>query len=381
MLTFSQEERYIAIRKVTWWGIIINILLSLLKLVGGVMGQSQALIADGLHSLSDLISDGVVLAGAHYSSRHADTQYPYGYGRFETLASVMVGGFLIALALAMLIEAGQRLLSDESLLPPTGITIVIILLSILFKEALYQYTLRIAKKVHSHMLELHAWHHRTDSISSLVVLVGLIGSIVGMTWLDAVAAIGVSLMIAHIGGKLGGEGIRELVDNGLDQSTVIQIRQTIESVEGVRTLHGLRTRRMGAKILVDVHVLVHPMMSVSEGHQIGEAVRTRLMEAFTEISDILIHIDAENDEQYLVQESLPSRGEILSRLQHYWQGLLDIQGIDHITLHYLEGKLTVEVYLSLKIVKDINEAIHLSKHLNDLAVQDSDIQDVHIYYY
>ena len=381
MPSCSSEERYLAIRKATWWGVVINILLSLLKLMIGILGQSQALIADGLHSLSDLISDGVVLAGVHYSSRHADIRYPYGYGRFETLASVMVGGFLVTVALAMLWETGQGLLKTETLLPPTDLALIAIVLSILCKEALYQYTLRIAKRVHSYMLEVHAWHHRTDSISSLVVLGGIGGSMIGIIWLDAVAAIGVSVMIAYIGGKLAWKGICELLDSGLEQDTVAQIQQTIQSVEGVCTLHELRTRRMGAKILIDVHLLVDPMMSVSEGHQIGEAVRNRLMENFKNISDILIHIDAENDEQDLKVDSLPSRREIISRLQHYWKGLLDLQTIDRITLHYLGKRLTIEIYLPLKILNNQNEAVIFSQHLNERAFQDLDIQEIRVYYY
>jgi len=372
----TQEQRYLAIRNVTWLGILINILLSLLKLIGGTLGQSQALIADGLHSLADLISDGVVLVAAHYSNKTADAHYPYGYGRFETLASVFIGGSLLLLAIAMLLDASSRLWNSERLLQPTILSVVIVILAILAKEALYQFTRQVANQVQSHMLQLHAWHHRTDSISSLVVLVGIAGSMLGLRWLDAIAAIGVSFMIAKVGLSLGWNSLRELADSGLSHQELTRLQQIIQQVDGVHTLHELRTRRMGAKILIDVHLLVNPLMSVSEGHQIGEAVRARLMDEFT--ADVLIHIDAENDEQQPANLDLPLRSEVLTRLQQRWSGAA---AIDQITLHYLNGKLTVDIYLPLTLIKDLHAAETLTQHLTDLATQDPDIYAARIFYH
>lgn len=223
----SSKERYIATRNVTLVGALGNILMTIFKLIFGIYGQSQALIADGLHSLSDLISDSVVLVAAKYSSLDADADHPYGHGRFETLATVIIGALLILVAAGMLIDAGRRLLEPELLWHPTGITLIIVALSILLKEALYQYTIYIAKQVRSQILRANAWHHRSDAISSVIVFVGIAGSLVGIHWLDAVAAIGVSFMIAQIGWSLGWGAVRDLVDTGLDKNQVNQIKKLL----------------------------------------------------------------------------------------------------------------------------------------------------------
>ncbi|EDN66127.1 Cation efflux protein [Beggiatoa sp. PS] len=293
------------------------------------------MIADGLHSLSDLISDGVVLIAAKYSTLDADTNHPYGHARFETLATVAIGGLLFIVAIAMLIDAARRLFDPTLLLQPTTISLVIAMLSIVIKEALYQYTTYIAKRVRSQMLRANAWHHRSDAISSVIVFLGIVGSMAGVSWLDAVAAIGVSMMIAHIGFQLGISGVSELVDTGLNSQQLSDITEIIVSVDGVKTLHELRTRRMGANALVDVHILVNPCLSVSEGHHIGERVRIRLIEEMDEVADVLVHIDPENDESEKPNLQLPLRDEIVAGLRQRWQSLQATDTIEKITLHYL----------------------------------------------
>lgn len=376
----SPQQRYIAIRNVTLIGVIGNILLTIVKLIFGIYGRSQALIADGLHSLSDLISDGVVLVAAKYSTQDADADHPYGHARFETLATVVIGGLLILVAVGMLIDAGRRLFEPALLWQPTAVSLAIALLSIFVKEVLYQYTSYIAKRERSQMLQANAWHHRSDAISSVIVLVGVAGSMAGFPWLDAVAAIGVSLMIAHIGWTLGFSGVRDLVDTGLDNEQISEIKNIIQSVDGVHTLHELRTRKMGASALVDVHILVDPRISVSEGHQIGEMVRTRLRRQREEIVDVLVHIDPENDEEYRPNLSLPLRNEVIARLQQCWQCLEAANAIEQITLHYLSGQLIVELYLSLKIVDNIEQAQGLSQHFAEFAADDPDIKTINVYY-
>ncbi|RKZ44420.1 MAG: cation transporter, partial [Gammaproteobacteria bacterium] len=363
----SSKERYIATRNVTLVGALGNILMTIFKLIFGIYGQSQALIADGLHSLSDLISDSVVLVAAKYSSLDADADHPYGHGRFETLATVIIGALLILVAAGMLIDAGRRLLEPELLWHPTGITLIIVALSILLKEALYQYTIYIAKQVRSQILRANAWHHRSDAISSVIVFVGIAGSLVGIHWLDAVAAIGVSFMIAQIGWSLGWGAVRDLVDTGLDKNQVNQIKKIIKSVDGVQTLHELRTRKMGADALVDVHIMVNPRISVSEGHQIGEMVRTRLTHEIEDVTDVLVHIDPEDDRNSNSNLNLPLRHEIISRLQTCWQSLEASHAIEQFTLHYLSGKVTVDIYLPLSIAPELKEAQTLSQRFKDLG--------------
>jgi cation diffusion facilitator family transporter len=375
-----QEKRYIAIRNVTLAGVIGNIVLSILKLIFGIVGHSQALFADGLHSLSDLISDGVILIAAKYSTQDADADHPYGHARFETLATVAIAILLILVAGGMLIDAGRRLFEPTLLFQPTAISLLIALLSILIKEALYQYTIYVAKQLRSQMLQANAWHHRSDAISSIIVLIGIAGSLAGLPWLDAVAAIGVSLMIAHIGFNLGWGGISELVDTGLGKYQITKIKEIIQSVDGVHTLHELRTRKMGANALVDVHILVNPCISVSEGHQIGEKVRFHLIEELDEIGDVLVHIDPENDEKNRPNFNLPLREEVITRLQERWQSLAAADAIKQITLHYLGGRITIDVYLPLRIVQDIKEAQALSRRFAQLAADEEAVDRVNVYY-
>ncbi|KHD07894.1 cation transporter [Candidatus Thiomargarita nelsonii] len=375
-----QQERYIAIRNVTLIGVVGNILLTIVKLIFGIIGQSQALIADGLHSLSDLISDGMILIAAKYSTQDADADHPYGHARFETLATVAVGVLLFLVAAGMLIDATRRLFDPTLLWQPTAVSLAVALLSILIKEALYQYTSHVAKQVRSPMLQANAWHHRSDAISSIIVLLGVAGSMAGLSGLDALAAIGVSLMIAHIAWSLGRDGIKDLVDTGLDKNQLIEIKNIIKSVDGVQMLHDLRTRKMGANALVDVHILVDPRLSVSEGHQIGEMVRSRLTNKIEEIAEVLVHIDPENDEKSQSNLNLPLRQEVIARLQQCWQCLEATHAIEQITLHYLSGKLTVELYLPLKIVENIEQAQELSQGFADLAAEEPDIYAINVYY-
>ena len=378
-----QKERYTAIRNVTLIGVIGNILLSIIKIVFGVYDRSQALIADGLHSLSDLISDGLVLVAAKYSSQDADADHPYGHGRFETLATVAVGGLLILVAVGMLVDAGRRLFEPALLWQPTSISLAVALLSIFVKEALYQYTIYIAKCERSQMLRANAWHHRSDAISSIIVLVGVAGSMAGVLWLDAVAAIGVSIMIAHIGWSLGFSGVSELVDTGLSDKQLVEIKNIVQAVDGVRTLHGLRTRKMGATALVDVHILVNPRISVSEGHQIGEIVRASVVNKLDDITDVLVHIDPENDEEIRSNLNLPLRTEVTRRLQKCWEPLEASHAIDKITLHYLAGQLTVDIYLSLTVLQDMQMAPPqtLSQCFTELLANEPNIHDIQVYYY
>jgi cation diffusion facilitator family transporter len=378
--TLSSNDRYIAIRNVTIVSVIVNILLTIIKFIFGIIGHSQALIADALHSLSDLISDSLVLVAAKFSHDDADDEHPYGHARFETLATVAVGLLLFLVAVGIFIDAVQGLFFPESLLQPTPIALLITVIVLVAKEILYQYTIYVAKKVNSPMLRANAWHHRSDAISSLIVLIGIGGTLMGFSWLDAVAAIGVSFMIAHIGWSLMMSSFKELVDTGLDQNEINEITKTIESVEGVRALHELRTRKMANNALVDVHILVEPYISVSEGHYIAETVESTLIDKFEEISNVMVHIDPENDEEFKLNLNLPLRSQVIQDLQQSWYGLAVSKHIQQITLHYISGKLIVDVYLPLNIVTSLEEAADLSQCFSELADNTANIHTVNVYY-
>lgn len=377
----SQQHRYMAIRNITFLAITANILLTLIKILFGLVGQSYALIADGLHSLSDLIAGGMTLIAVQYSTQPPDLEHPYGHARFETVVTVAVGGLLLLMAIGLLIDVQRRIFEPELLLQPTAISLVAAILSIFVKEALYHYTLYIAKQVRSPMLEANAWHHRSDAISSMIVLVGVAGSLIGFLWLDAVATIGISVMIGYIGFLLSWKGLSQLVDTGLKNHQLIKIKDIIQSVTEVRGLYQLRTRKMGSNVLVDVKILVNPHISVSEGHHIGEVVRTRLIKNMPEIIDVLVHVDSENDESVPIEINLPLRNEITVRLQHYWHSFEIVGKIEKITLYYLSNKLTVDIDLPLTLVKNIEEAEKLAQHFAQLVMtKEPEIDAINIYY-
>lgn len=372
------DARYREVRNITLWGAVVNLVLSIGKIFFGFVGQSQSLIADGIHSLSDLASDGLVLIAAKHGSQDADEEHPYGHGRIETLATVALGIFLIAVAVGISVDAVHRLFEPEELLNPGFLALSIALISVAAKEALYIYTMRVAKKLNSDMLKANAWHHRSDAISTVIVVIGIIGSMAGLSYLDAIAAIGVGLMIVKIGWDLCAHSIRELIDTALDSEHVDSIKETIAGVDGVKTLHMLRTRRMGGSALVDVHLQVNPEISVSEGHQISEAVRHKLLAAHDEVSDVLVHIDPEDDELAKPCDKLPLRHIVIERLYQHWSGIAETEKIEKITLHYLDGEIHAEVCLPLAIIKSVTEAEALAAQFSAAAHETTDVTVIRI---
>ena len=348
----KSNPRYRETVKVTLIGSVIDLLLGVFKLLFGFLSQSQALIADGIHSLSDLATDGIVLYAAKHAHTEADEEHPYGHGRFETVATVALGVALMAVAIGISIDATLRLFNPEKLLVPSMGALIVAAISIVSKEAIYHYTMHVARKYNSNMLRANAWHSRSDAISSVVVLVGVAGSMAGLWYLDAIAAIGVGLMIAKIAWDLAWHSIRELVDTGLDTERLEAIRQTILDVDGVVSLHVLRTRRMAGEALVDVHIQVAPHISVSEGHYVSETVRARVIKEIEEVADVMVHIDPENDEVTPPNTGLPLRHKLMAQLEQQWQGLEAARRIEEVTLHYLEGQIQVELKLPLAILEE-----------------------------
>jgi len=291
-----RDARYREAARVTIVGGILDLLLGIAKLVAGYFAYSQALIADGIHSLSDLATDGMVLYAARHSNVGPDAEHPYGHGRFETIATVGLAVALMLVASGIAYGAVKRLFEPE-LLPHPGVwALLVAALSILSKEWVYHYTMRVARRQRSDMLRANAWHSRTDAFSSVIVLIGVAGTMAGFSYLDALAAIGVALIIAHIGWSLGWNALKELVDTAVDQRQVESLRECIMDVGGVVGLHLLRTRHAGGQVLVDVHIVIDAGISISEGHHISEMVRSRLLEEFEGVTDVTVHIDPEDDE-------------------------------------------------------------------------------------
>ena len=339
-----KQARYQATRKVTWVGVAVNIGLSLVQLIGGFFANSQALIADGIHTLSDLASDFVVLVAAKVANQDADESHPYGHGRFETLATVILGLGLTGVAVGIMFNGVTKLFNPESLIQPNSIALVFAAIAIVAKEGLYHYTMRVAKRFNSKMLEANAWHHRSDAISSLVVAIGVAGSVIfEIPWLDAVAAVLVAMMIFYMGVRLILNSTMELVDTAWDAGKIEEMTKFISEIEGVDHMHMLRTRLMGNDVLADVHLQVNTYLSVSEGHFIAENTMAKLRKRFPELSDITVHIDPEDDETASLSKTLPSRQQLMKLLYPLLQKHAIENNVHSINLHYVNGKIEVEL--------------------------------------
>ena len=379
-MQISLQQRKQETNRITLWGTAVNLVLAIIKIAGGIIGQSQALVADGIHSLSDLASDGMVLIAAKHAGEEADEDHPYGHARYETLATVALGLLLMGVAAGIAYNAILRLEKPDEIAVPALFTLAIAVISIFSNEGLYHATRAVALKLRSPLLEANAWHHRSDAISSIIVLIGIGATYIGYPLLDAIAAILVALMIAKIGLDLSRQSIQELVDTALDPETVNQIKQTILSIDDVRELHMLRSRRMGQNALVDVHLLVSSKLSVSEGHHISEAVENILIEKFVDVNDVTVHIDPEDDETAATCRHLPLRGELLLELSNQWSNHATLKNIENITLHYLDGQISVEASLSLKHLKQLEDADTLKQEFNLACKQVSCIGDCQLHF-
>ncbi len=332
-------------KRVALVGMAVNLLLTIAQLIGGIWAHSQALIADAIHTLSDLLGDIVVLFASHHAAKDADEDHPYGHGRIETVATVVLGLLLGVVAAFIFYSAIERLFGHTPLVMPSATAMGFAALAIIGKEALYQYTIYVAKRIQSPMLKASAWHHRSDAISSILVLIAIGGAQLGYPWLDAVAAIMVALMIFYMALQLILESTSELMDAGLAPEQVQEIRDYINSLNGVESLHFLRTRRMAGQVLADVHIQVDGRLSVSEGHYIGEAVLYKLKRQFPMISDVVVHIDPEDDEAGSPSRQLPSRSKLLAELQTLPAATALWPLIHSITLHYINGAMHIDIIL------------------------------------
>ncbi|RTL57039.1 MAG: cation transporter [Rhodocyclaceae bacterium] len=347
--------------RITWVSIWVNIVLTVMQVIVGWLAHSQSLIADAMHTLSDIVSDGFVLYANRKGAEAADEAHPYGHGRYETAASLVLGGLLSMTGIGILWSAVGRL-QQLGTAPLVGVAaMVAALVTLAGKEGLFRYMLKVAERLRSPMLVANAWHARADALSSLVVAAGIGGALAGFGFADAVAAIIVGAMIVKAGFGFGWSAMEELVDTGLSAEEVQNIRKTLKSTPGVMDVHDVRTRRMGHKALVDVHVQVSPRISVSEGHLIAETARSRVLKTHAEVLDVLVHIDPEDDEDAFRRPGLPGRDVLLGHLQ----SLLGEDGLipEQTVFHYLGRRVEAEVFLSPGVFMDEGRMGRLEQRL------------------
>lgn len=335
--------RYQTAKRVTIVNAISNTFLALLKIIIGYLANSHALIADGLHSLSDLISDALVLIAAKAGGKVPDADHPYGHQRIETLAAIIIAILLLLVGITIVYET-YRHIHDNKTIPIYSIPVILTaLIAIGVKEALYRYTLSMGRKISSNLLITNAYHNRSDVWVSALVVVSAFCNMIGIPYADSISAAIIALVIMKSSVQLFSSGISELIDTGVKPATLTKIRECIQNCPGVVSIHQLRTRSHGGNIFVDTHLLVNTFISVSEGHHIGEKVHESLTKNFPEIADVTVHIDPENDETNRPSLNLPSRTEILAILRPQWQNLPGFLQIEKIDIHYFDGQIYLEL--------------------------------------
>lgn len=286
----SAAEKAQAAKRSTWVSVVVNLILTVIQIAVGVFAKSQALIADGIHSLSDLVADFVVLFASHHSAKDADEDHPYGHQRFETAASLVLGVLLLVVGVGMLWSAARKLESPESIQVVHITALWVAAGALVAKEALFRYMLSVAKRVKSSMLVANAWHARSDAASSLVVGIGIIGNLAGYPLLDPIAALIVGFMVTRMGWGFGWDALHDLMDRAVDDKEVAAIRQTLVETPGVSGVHDVRTRKMGDLIVVDAHLEVDANISVEAGHDIAVVARQRVLQRHR-VLNLMTHVD------------------------------------------------------------------------------------------
>jgi cation diffusion facilitator family transporter len=288
--TYTPAQRAAAAARSTWVSVVVNVLLSSVQIVVGIGAKSQGLVADGIHSLSDLVSDFVVLLAGRHSQKDADEDHPYGHQRFENAASLALGLLLMVVGVGMVWSAVGKLQTPETIPTAHAAALWVALAALVSKELLFRYMLRVAKRVKSGMLVTNAWHARSDAASSLVVALGLIGNLMGYPLMDPIAALIVGLMVAKMGWGFGWDALHDLMDRAVDEDEVQAIRQTLLDTPGVSGVHDVRTRKMGDMVVADAHIEVDAMLTVEEGHNIAVAARQAVMQRHR-VLNLMTHVD------------------------------------------------------------------------------------------
>jgi cation diffusion facilitator family transporter len=287
-------------RRITWTGMGVNIVLIALKLWGGLAGRSRALVADAVHSISDLTSDFVVLIGLHFLGKEKDEDHPYGHGKIETLAAIGIGTLLLAVAVKLGYDAALAIYRGD-VSAPHRFTIIIAAISVISKELLYQATVRIGRKIGSEALIANAWHHRSDSWSSIVTLGGVtVASFApGLQVIDSYAALFVSFFIVRVSAEILWSAMRKIVDTAPSADFINAVRITVERVPGVRQCHDIMARYYARWIRMELHIVVDPGMTVAEAHDIIDSVVEELTTKFDHIEKVLVHVDPDIREDVL----------------------------------------------------------------------------------
>ncbi len=370
--------------KVTLLGLAANLILALAKGFIGIIANSSALIADAGHSVSDLLSDGITLWAVRMSGIPKDKNHPYGHGKFETVGTFIISLLLLFTGIGVAGHVFNRM--DASVVPGT-IALWMAGIAIIVKEALFHVTRMVGRRTGSRVLMANAWHHRSDAISSVAALLGIAGAQLGIPLMDPIAGMLVAGLIIKTGIDIGYESIRELTDETVEEDVISELGKIMSGIEGVDHYHEMRARRMGPHLLVDLHIQVDSMMSISAAHQVAERVRLEILEKLPAVNEVLVHVDAEDDHvgdegSELLQDIVLMRpqGEIENDVKKVLAEIPEIQGITHIYCHYLNQKLTVQVNILLDAEMRIRDAQKIASAARRKIeqIKDIDSADLHL---
>lgn len=300
----AHPEREAATKRSTWISVVVNVVLTIAQVIAGLISGSQALVADGVHSLSDLIADFAVLLAIHHSKKAPDEDHQYGHYRYENAASLVLGGLLLVVGVGMLWSAAYKLQSPESIPAVHLLALWVALGALVVKEALFRYMLAVAERVRSSMLVANAWHARSDAASSLVVAVGIAGSLLGYPLLDPIAALIVGFMVGKMGWSFMWSALHDLTDRAATEEQVAGIAAEILATPGILGYHELRTRKTGDLILADVHLEIDGTLTVAEGHDIASQARKNVM-ARHPVLYLMTHVDPAKQHAEVVVSAKP----------------------------------------------------------------------------
>jgi len=376
--SFAAGDRLRALSGVTVLAAVANLVLVVVKGGAGLLGGSSVLVADAVHSLSDLTTDMVALFSLRVAAKPPDEEHPYGHGRYETLGTIIVGVVLLGAAVGIGWEASSRF--GQSVVP-AGITLWVAGLSIVVKEALFQITIRAGRRHQSPLVVANAWHQRSDALSSVAALAGIAGARMGFPILDPAAAVVVAALIAKMAVSLLAGAVREVTDTALQREMLHDLGAGIRRLPGVVNLHELRARRMGPRILVDLHVQVDASTTVSDGHQVAERVRQFVFRAHGGVSEVLVHIDPEPDEDLTPGDQLSRpRQEIESEVRRIAQRVDGVRAVTHVMAHFLERRVVLQVEIEVDPELRVREAAAVARTLRERleAVSGVDCADIHL---
>lgn len=374
---FSSDKRARGIQRVTLVAVASNALLAIGQIVVGLFANAFSLVADAAHTVSDLFTDLMVLFAGRQGAMPADDDHPYGHGRIETAATLILGTVLVGVGVGFLLASGQRLqhMDQASELHPVALYMAIA--TLIIKEGLFRFMRTAGHRLNAPLLIANAWHARSDAASSLMVAIGIAGGLAGYPFLEPLAAALVGFLILRMGLKLAWQALRELIDTGLPDDEVAHIKAAVLATPGVLSAHELRTRRMADQVLSDVRVRVDPRVTVSEGHRIAERVRRKILSEHLQIREVLVHVDAERDPASQPPPSpLPTRDEITDLIS---TELFDntAEAISRIQLHYLAGRIDVEI-LSKKTAEQLPPSAALTARIDKMLADHPDFRTITI---